>query len=62
MQPLFTVEQPCPYCGEELELLIDSSFESQTYVEDCFVCCRPIQVTVEFSDEAVSVTLQHENE
>jgi sarcosine oxidase delta subunit len=34
----------CPYCGEALELWFDSSGGAQTYVEDCAVCCRPMEV------------------
>ena len=33
----------CPYCGEGLELLLDTSAGEQAYVEDCAVCCRPIE-------------------
>ncbi|HKW13998.1 MAG TPA: CPXCG motif-containing cysteine-rich protein [Candidatus Krumholzibacteria bacterium] len=37
----------CPYCGEPVELDIDTGGGSrQAYVEDCPVCCRPWQVTV----------------
>ena len=37
----------CPYCGEGIELQIDSGGDShQEYVEDCPVCCRPWQVEV----------------
>lgn len=25
-------------------MILDSSIEEQTYVEDCEVCCRPIQI------------------
>jgi len=32
----------CPYCGEPITLLIDTSCEEQTYVEDCEVCCCPM--------------------
>lgn len=41
-------EQPvgCPFCGETITLLVDASAGSQTYIEDCQVCCRPIQVTL----------------
>lgn len=37
-------EQPyqCPYCGEEVEALLDLSGGDQQYIEDCPVCCRPI--------------------
>lgn len=43
----------CPYCGEALELLLDLSEGSQQYVEDCHVCCRPMEVilTVHSSGE-----------
>jgi Cysteine-rich CPXCG len=32
----------CPYCGEMLEVLVDGSSGSQSYYEDCSVCCAPI--------------------
>ncbi len=36
----------CPYCREKISMLLDLSEEgSQTYVEDCEVCCHPIQIT-----------------
>ena len=34
----------CPYCGEEIEILIDFSFGEESYIEDCQVCCRPIDI------------------
>ncbi|MEM8499028.1 MAG: CPXCG motif-containing cysteine-rich protein [Pseudomonadota bacterium] len=36
----------CPYCGETITVLIDDSIEQQDYIEDCQVCCRPIELTV----------------
>lgn len=36
----------CPYCGESIELLIDCSVAEQDYVEDCSVCCSPINISV----------------
>jgi hypothetical protein len=36
----------CPYCGESIDLVIDDSVDEQRYVEDCSVCCRPIEVRV----------------
>ncbi|WP_130617505.1 CPXCG motif-containing cysteine-rich protein [Dyella amyloliquefaciens] len=41
----------CPYCGEPIEVLVDSSVESQHYIEDCQVCCRPMQISVEVDEE-----------
>ena len=36
----------CPYCFEKISMILDlSSDGTQTYIEDCEVCCRPIQIT-----------------
>lgn len=43
----------CPYCWQEISMLLDLSVEAQTYIEDCEVCCRPIQVHYEAQDEAL---------
>ena len=48
----------CPYCGETIKILIDSSDMEQQYIEDCQVCCKPINVLVSESvngELAVSV-------
>ena len=56
-----TVE--CPYCGETIEVLIDCSVDEQSYIEDCQVCCRPINVTVSPGyDGGLEVQVAHENE
>jgi hypothetical protein len=53
----------CPYCGETIEILIDTSIRSQQYIEDCQVCCRPITLRVEIdADGAVQVHASGENE
>ncbi|MGB5941264.1 MAG: CPXCG motif-containing cysteine-rich protein [Leeuwenhoekiella sp.] len=39
----------CPYCWEEISMLLDPSV-SNTYIEDCEICCNPIQLTIEFFD------------
>ena len=37
----------CPSCGEAVALEIDTSAgDEQEYVEDCAVCCRPMDVFV----------------
>ena len=45
-------EFTCPYCGEEISMVLDLSVSRQTYVEDCEVCCKPIEIsfTVEGDD------------
>jgi hypothetical protein len=53
----------CPYCWEEFNLLVDASVDSQEYVEDCEVCCRPIDFVIEVDDQdqvVVQARLQHE--
>ena len=40
----------CPYCGEPITLLIDPSVPQQHYIEDCQVCCQPMQVSFETED------------
>jgi hypothetical protein len=41
----------CPYCGESFETLVDLSAGSADYIEDCQVCCRPIQFHLEVDHE-----------
>jgi len=40
----------CPYCWEEFDLVVDPSQPHQEYIEDCFVCCRPIHLIVEIDE------------
>jgi cysteine-rich CPXCG protein len=57
------VNLQCPYCGEPIELLIDYSEQQQQYIEDCQVCCRPINVAVDIDDNGVpNVMATTENE
>ncbi|MBL8830483.1 MAG: CPXCG motif-containing cysteine-rich protein [Planctomycetaceae bacterium] len=42
----------CDACGEEIVVPLDpSAGESQEYVEDCPVCCRPNVIHVEFDED-----------
>jgi hypothetical protein len=41
----------CPYCGEGFETQVDLSAGSQSYVEDCAVCCKPIEIALRVSDK-----------
>lgn len=34
----------CPYCWQTISVLLDLSVREQTYIEDCEVCCRPVQI------------------
>jgi hypothetical protein len=44
---LLEVRVQCPYCWERFELLVDASVEQQEYVEDCEICCRPIDFSID---------------
>ncbi len=53
----------CPYCGEKIELVIDCSVSEQDYIEDCEVCCRPINLSVSINEKGTPVIYpRHENE
>ena len=53
----------CPYCGETIDVLIDSSIRSQRYIEDCQVCCRPIMLSVRVDEDgAAHVGVSSEND
>ncbi|MBL4851064.1 MAG: CPXCG motif-containing cysteine-rich protein [Gammaproteobacteria bacterium] len=39
-------QDQCPYCGETITLYIDPDNNDSRYIEDCSVCCHPINVTV----------------
>lgn len=42
----------CPYCLEKISMLLDLSVQGeQSYVEDCEVCCQPIQVSYSVTDD-----------
>lgn len=37
----------CPHCGQPISVLLDLSVSDQSYIEDCEVCCRPIEIRYE---------------
>jgi hypothetical protein len=41
----------CPYCGEAIEILVDASAGDQRYIEDCSVCCRPMDIAVTVDED-----------
>lgn len=47
----------CPFCGEVITILVDTSAGTQAYVEDCQVCCQPMNIAVEVdAGELLSVS------
>ena len=49
-------EYICPYCWQMIDTLIDLSVLEQTYVEDCQVCCSPIEIHYQLADH------EHDNQ
>ncbi|MBC2844615.1 CPXCG motif-containing cysteine-rich protein [Winogradskyella flava] len=43
----------CPYCWEQISMLIDVSQHQQEYIEDCEICCNPIQLSVTTENQEV---------
>jgi len=41
----------CPYCGERFGTTVDLSAGSQAYIEDCQVCCQPIELRLEVGED-----------
>ncbi len=35
----------CPYCNAWITILLDPSVANQQYVEDCEICCRPVEIS-----------------
>lgn len=42
-----TVPIRCPYCGEEVHTRVDLSAGETCYIEDCQVCCQPMELAIE---------------
>lgn len=43
----------CPYCLAEISMLVDPSISSQEYIEDCEVCCNPIELKIKIEDSEI---------
>jgi len=44
----------CPHCWQQISMLIDNSISEQSFIEDCEVCCNPLELNVEFNDKELS--------
>jgi len=53
MNPIEEREISCPHCGEYFDIVVDCTLGDQQYIEDCYICCRPIQL---------SITLNHDSD
>ena len=50
----------CPYCWERYETEVDASGGSFSYVEDCQICCRPIELSCEVDGDGRLVGVKPE--
>ena len=41
----------CPFCAESMSILVDISAGDQCYIEDCQICCQPMQVSFQVHDD-----------
>ncbi|WP_419771384.1 MAG: CPXCG motif-containing cysteine-rich protein [Candidatus Marinarcus sp.] len=50
----------CPYCLQAVTILLDTGvYENTTVVEDCEVCCRPIEVSYDvYAGEVTSYSYE----
>jgi len=59
---LETERYQCPCCGEPVEAVLDLSAGDQHYIEDCPVCCRPLDFSVYTDGVDWSLEVRGENE
>lgn len=59
---LETERYQCPCCGETVEAVLDLSAGEQAYIEDCPVCCRPLEFHLLTDGERWSLDVRGENE
>lgn len=46
MELVVQTDISCPWCGELFSITVDTSQGDYSTVEDCSVCCRPIQLNI----------------
>lgn len=46
-----THEIICPFCGASQFIFVDVSVHHQKYIEDCEICCQPIEMDILVEDE-----------
>jgi len=53
----------CPYCGEWIDLQLDLSIPEQDCIEDCQVCCRPMDIRLrQAADGAFEVVVRRDDD
>jgi hypothetical protein len=58
-----TAEYVCAFCGEPNLTFVDfSAGSTQSYVEDCQVCCRPNILYITIDEETLEIAIDTEYE
>lgn len=57
-----TVFVSCPYCGESFDTTVDCSAGDQSYIEDCYVCCQPIEFSVQVDGDNITIETRRGDE
>ena len=52
---VFETRISCPYCGEPLHILVDTSDSGSEYIEDCQVCCNPILLRISSFGDTINI-------
>lgn len=52
----------CPYCGEAIEMLVELTIGDQAYIEDCSVCCQPIECRTLVAGGKATIELSRDDE
>ena len=44
----------CPYCFSPVSFVVEALYSEQDYIEDCEVCCQPIELRYQSDGERVT--------
>lgn len=45
----------CPYCFQSISMMFEQYYGGQSYIEDCEVCCQPIEVNYSVVDGEIQL-------
>lgn len=51
------IQTQCPWCGESVDVAIDTSAGDSSWIEDCQVCCGPMQVALKLDETGAIASL-----
>lgn len=44
----------CPHCWQTISVMLDLSVSGQTLIQDCEVCCNPLEIEYEVGEGRVT--------